>query len=124
MSMCRHESLSIIFTTFNSTKCSRPRLAVHKLTTLRLGHGHEHEAIHVLKMLAHFTRVRPPGLESYRFSTPFGYILPPVESITKAFRARATCLYSQTLHSDGQESTAKADAFLSALQGSNLGPSA
>ncbi len=26
------------------------------------------------------------GLELYKFSTPFGYILPLVESIAKAFR--------------------------------------
>ena len=37
--------------------------------------------------------VSPAGIEAYSFSTPFGYILPAVESISKAFRFLRNHIY-------------------------------
>jgi hypothetical protein len=47
---------------------------------------------------ARFYMVLEMGLESYRFSTPFGYILLSVKSISKGLQVRVTDLLRQTLH--------------------------
>jgi hypothetical protein len=63
-------------------------------TCLRLGRAPARDAGHVLekKLKSHdlsffSTLVRPQGLEHYMFGTPFGRILPLVESFSKGLRA-------------------------------------